>query len=378
MADSRAISNKLKNQFYLPDGVFYPFFLYVKNHTEQLAVCFRGNGTPEKISIYHNNHKVWDLYEDEEGPKVAISFNHARYCKDWEEKRDALRELGFDIYDKAGELISLKEADTIGMLICDCNQIKYSKDPYDFVIRTYGIIMDMMRIFFEPKQVEDFDYFKQSLTKYKKNLAEKRWQQWIFNRLKNSYNGLFAYDLEFSQPGAQYEDNTNEPDMLAIRYEKGIPVAIVLLEIKSLFSACEPRKKKNGAKSSDIYEHIIGMKKYAKSNNVQSRRKEVSKILNDYHDMGLYVKDDQIIPSEDNDLPVECAIMFTTADLVDIGVPIKSSESAIHYYLTYKQEIEKVCNPIGEEWHCEVYLVGEYEKNRKFPACIYTLPNDWK
>lgn len=378
MADSRAISSELKNMFYLPEGVFYPFYLHVKNHTEQLAVCFRGNGTPEKISIYHNNHIVWDLYEDGSGPKVAMSFNHARYCEDWEEKRDELGNLGFDIYDKAGEPISTREADTIGMLVCDCNGTKYSRDPYGFVIKSYGVIMDIMRIFFQPKQNEDFDYFKQSFTKYKKNLAEKRWQQWIFNRLKNSYNGLFAYDLEFAQPGAQGEDNTNEPDMLAVRYEEGTPVAIVLLEIKSLFSACKPRKKKNGAKSSDIYEHIKGMKKYSQSDNVQSRRKDAYKILNDYYDMGLYVKHGQIIPPENNNLPVECAIMFTTADLVDIGYLVNSAESAIHYYLTYKDEIDEICKPINEEWHCEIYKVGEFVKNRKYPTCIYTLPGDWK
>ena len=184
--------------------------------------------------------------------------------------------------------------------------------------------------------------------------------------------------MEFAQPGAQDEENTNEPDMLALRYKDGVPAAIVLVEVKSLYSACEPRKKKNGEKSSDIFEHINGMKKYSKSRNIQSRREEVSKILKDYSEMGLYVKDGQIIPSENNNLPIECVIIFTTADLVDIGYSIKSADSAIHYYLTNKEKIDRICNPIDEHWHCDVYLVGEFAKNRKYPAGIYALPDDWK
>ena len=94
--------------------------------------------------------------------------------------------------------------------------------------------------------------------------------------------------------------------------------------------------------------------------------------------MGLYVKDGQIIPSENNNLPIECVIIFTTADLVDIGYSIKSADSAIHYYLTNKEKIDRICNPIDEHWHCDVYVVGEFAKNRKYPAGIYALPDDWK
>lgn len=377
MGDSRAITKELKNMFYMENGIFYPFYLYVKNNTDKLAVCFRGNGSPEKISIYHNNHTVWELYKDTVGPKVAISFNHARYCEDWEEKMKELGKLGFQIWDDSGEILSPYNADSIGMLVCDCNDKKYKNDPINFVMVSYGIIMDMMRIFFAPKKAEDFDYFKNNYTKYKKNLAEKRWQQWLFNKLKNSNNGLFAYDLEFSQPGAKGEENTNEPDMLALRYENNQPVAIVLLEVKSLASACENQDQKQDKKSSDIYHHIKGMREYSQSNNIKSRREEVHKILKDYAEMKLYVKENQIIPEENNELPVECAIIFTTADLIDIGHQIKSGDSAIHYYFNNEDRIKTVCESEEENWKCDIYLVGNFMKNKKYPAKIYTLPEEW-
>lgn len=376
MEDSRAIGKELLSKYRDENGVFYPFHQFVKNHQHQLAVCFRGNGTPAKISIYYNNHIVWNLYEEGGEEKISISFNHARYCKDWEEKLEALGKLGFRICDSKGNRLSPEKSDSIGYLVCKCSSKEYEKDGIGFVIKSYDIIMSCMNKFFKPKEKEDMDYFKGKKIARMEYYTEKRWQQWLFNTLKYTNNGLFAYDLEFSQPGGTQEKETNEPDMLALRYENGKPKAIVLVEVKSLSSACEPKKNKKGRRGSDIYEHLRSMKKYASSDHIISRRKEVHDILNAYKELGIYVKKEQIIPEKDNTLPVECMLIMTTADLIDCGQNRKSGDSAIHYYLTHKKELENAVKENGKYW-CEIQLVGQYSKNKVHGAAIYNLPEEW-
>lgn len=377
MADSRAISKELLAQYRDENGVFYPFNIFVKNHMDKLAVCFRGNGNPAQISIYHNNHIVWNLYEEGGEYKVSISFNHARYCEDWQNKLDDLAKLGFKIVDANGNKLLPGDMDSIGNLVCNCSSKEFSKNPIEFVFNSYSIIMSYMNVFFTPKNEVDIDYFKGAETKSKKNLAEKRWQQWLFNNLKYTNNGLFAYDLEFSQPGGSSLDETNEPDMLAIRYKEGVPEAIVLVEVKTLFSACAPRKKEAGKRGSDIYEHLKGMRNYSKGESIVSRREEVHEILKAYKDLGIYVKRDQVIPEKDNKLPVECMLIMTSADLIDIDYKIKSAESAIHYYFTYQDMVDAACLDENGEKFCDIRLVGDFSKNRNFPAAIYNMPTEW-
>lgn len=370
MSDNRAVSEMLFKKLSEKNGIFHPFYEFVINHKKELVLCFRGNGNPESIVIYHNNHIVWELCGDED--RIGISFNHARYNENWESIRDALNKIGFDVKDKEGKLIRPNGADSIGMLYCMCTSDKYSTDPEGFVRESYELIMNMMKEFFAPKKESDFDYFKNSNTKYKKNLAEKRWQQKLFNDLKYCKTGLFAYDLEFSQPDGASQSESNEPDMLALRYENEIPVAIVLVEVKSLGSACRPNSNSN----SDIYSHIEGMKVYSKSKNIGSRRKEAHDILMLYKELGLYVKDGQQIPDSNNKLPIECVLIFTTADLIDVGYKIPSRESAIHYYLNNKEEIDRRVN--DKDWKCDVICVGSFERNRRYDAKEYLLPVEWK
>lgn len=377
MGDSRAIDETLLRKYRDEEGVFYPFNKFIRNHLDKLAVCFRGNGNPAQISIYHNNHIVWNLYEEGGEGKISISFNHARYCEDWEERLEQLGKCGFNIYDSEGKRYTTEAVDSIGYLVCNCSSKEYFMDPNSFVFNTYEIIMGYLDVYFTPKKNEDMDYFKGKMTTSKHNYAEKRWQQWLFNSLKYSKNGLFAYDLEFSQPGGALTDETNEPDMLAVRYKDGIPQAIVLVEVKTLFSACAPRKMKNGRRGSDIYEHLKGMRNYSVSKNVISRREEVHDILSAYKDLGIYVKKDQIIPEKNNNLPVECMLIMTSADLIDIGYRIKSANSAIHYYLTYKDEVDSARKSTDSDWCCDIKLIGDFSKNRNFPAEIYNLPTEW-
>ena len=370
MSDNRAVSEPLFGKLSDNKGIYHPFLAFVLQHEKELVLCFRGNGKPESIIIYHNNHIVWELCGDED--KIGVSFNHARYNENWKELRNALDVLGFDVRDKNGKLIEPDGNDSIGMVYCSCSVDKYRTDPTGFVETTYAVVMDMMHSFFAPKKKKDFDYFKNCDTAYKKNLAEKRWQQKLFNDLKYCHTGLFAYDLEFSQPDGASQSESNEPDMLALRYENGVPKAIVLVEVKSLESACAPNKRSK----SDIYSHINGMKTYSKSRNISSRREEVHDILTYYKELGMYVKDGQVIPERDNKLPVECVLIFTTADLIDVGYRIPSRESAIHYYLKNKREIDKIVEK--DDWKCSVICVGSFEKNRTFEANEYCLPAEWR
>ena len=370
MSDNRAISRTLFEKLLDEKGVYYPFYDFVRSHEKELVLCFRGNGNPESIVIYHNNHIVWELYGDED--KIGISFNHARYNENWDKIEESLFQWGFDINGRDEKALVPNREGSIGMRYCSCTAQKYCTDPTNFVKETYKLVMDMMSVFFAPKQKVDFDYFKKSYTKYKKNYAEKRWQQKLFMDLKFCKTGLFAYDLEFSQPEGAKQSESNEPDILALRYEKGVPVAIVLVEVKSLASACRP----NTNSKSDILSHIRGMKAYSKSKNISHRRKEVHDVLTYYEELGLYVKDGQVIPDSDNELPVECVLIFTSADLVDIGYSIPSSKSAIHYYLNNKKEIDSYVNEDG--WNCEVICVGHFEKNRRYESNDYSLPTEWE
>ena len=370
MSDNRAISRTLFDKLLDKNGIYHQFYMFVLEHKNELVLCFRGNGNPESIMIYHNNHIVWELCGDED--KIGISFNHARYSENWTDIRAELDKLGFGVRDKDGELIEPDRADSIGMLYCMCASNKFCSDPAGFVRESYKLVMNMMNDFFAPKKEIDYDFFKKCDTKYKKNLAEKRWQQKLFNDLKFYQNGLFAYDLEFSQPDGVNQSESNEPDMLALRYENGLPVAIVLVEVKSLGSACRP----SGKSKSDIYSHIRGMKSYSKSKNINNRRKEAHDILQLYKELGLYVKDDQMIPDLNNELPIECLLIFTTADLIDVGYKIPSSESAIHYYLNNKEKINRFVN--DKDWCCKVICVGSFAKNRRYDAKEYHLPSEWK
>ena len=371
--DNRTISEDFLNKLSLENGIYHPFYKAVSEH-DDLVLCFRGNCTPEKVIIYYNNHIVWELYGDED--KVGISFNHARYCKSWREIRDKLGKLGFGIKDDNGNPIEPNSKGSIGMLFCKCSEKEYKDDPESFVRESYAIVREMMDVFFTPKNSIDHDFFTDKDTKQKRNYSEKRWQQKLFNDLKYSYTGLFTYDLEFAQPYGASDSQTNEPDMLAIRYEEGEPKAIVLIEVKSLYSACAPQNKKS---RSDIFEHIRGMRQYSESPHIEDRINEACDILNNYQKLKLYVKDGQKIPEKHQELKVECAIIFTTADLIDIGYEMPSSKSAIHFYLNDcegEKRIDALVN--DDEWTCNVYCVGDFRKNNRHTAKEYFFPEDWK
>lgn len=72
-------------------------------------------------------------YRDESGEyKVSISFNHARYCEDWQTKLDDLAKLGFKTVDANGNKFLPGDMDSIGNLVCNCASKEFSKNPIEF------------------------------------------------------------------------------------------------------------------------------------------------------------------------------------------------------------------------------------------------------
>lgn len=370
MEDSRKISDELKNEFIGENGAFYQFYLKTKELPE-LVTCFRGNSSPEKIIIYYNNHILWELFrkncKKETVCCVSISFNHSRYCESYDKELQSLRKLGFDKDKKRVLKPSRSEEkkgyDGIGYNgSFECIKEKYSKD---FVDETYKIMHKIVDTYFNPNMSED--YFRKYWKLYgdgivvspngkrKSSYVEKRWQSNLFHYFKNTENGLFVYDLEFSQPFPNQEFLTkldknesepkysqlkaetikskikeliNEPDMLAIRYAENEPVALVLVEVKSTRTACTG--------SSSIYKHMKGM--YAYSNEpvfMEKRIKEARELMQLYKELGVCGENAKIQIADN--IPIERLVILTDNDVPEHEFSeeerkVDVNQSAINYF----------------------------------------------
>lgn len=283
---------------------------------------------------------------------------------------------------------------TVGHLSSSTNVQKFEKK--EFVDKIFELINSCMLDYFDPgKKV---DYFKQAIKdRCEKNQTpfvdqkkkyvpkiEKCWQHSLFFDMKNARNGLYAYDLEFSQrypdkdfverlakknknpdinkvsaKSLKLEYGTNEPDLLAVEFKDGLPVALVLLEIKSTASAC---KGKSGIKK-----HMKQMYMYAKQDVFMSnRRLDAEKMLLQYKDLGFVLDEVKSLEIPQN-LPVKSVMIFTnnmlpnnefsgdvfSDDIVDDA----GDMSAITYFNQNKNQIIKW----SEKYNCDVYIIhGNY------------------
>ena len=65
----------------------------------------------------------------------------------------------------------------------------------------------------------------------------------------------------------------------------------------------------------------------------------------------------------DNELPVECYLIFTSSDLIDAGIAMPSKKGAINYFLHMEEEIAKwMVAQKDIPWY--VMLLGEHKKGR--------------
>ena len=90
------------------------------------------------------------------------------------------------------------------------------------------------------------------------------------------------------------DENNNKPDMLAVKYENGIPIKLVFVELKTDDSACVEREKKDSKKKdTSVKKHLTCMinelKNYEKNKDVffKARKNEAPKIIAHYAEIGL-------------------------------------------------------------------------------------------
>lgn len=374
LVDDRSISENLLSAFAGKGGEFHEFKKYVDGK-KAFAVCLRGNSEPECITIYHNNHVVWELSYESGMYGVKANYNHARYTSDWdgEEKLGKLKKYFGIEKDILPKKTGKNNAE---MIYLKCKKEKGTKFfTQDFVEGTAKLLLSVMDDFFNPYL--RYDYFKKFVFNedYNKDdktaLVEKRWQQELFHHFKNTDNGIYVYDLEFSQKfpsspdsegkrkntiKAKLEDVINEPDMLGIRFENGSPKSLVLIEVKSTYTACTNR-------NSGVEKHLKGMKNYSEEPFfVNNRRKEASHIFGNLKRMNCLDKEYDGMDFEN--LPIERLMIFTT-DKVLVDGKIFSTEdgkegkkgkygSALKYYNENTVRVIRMC----EDNHCSLWLVN--------------------
>ena len=377
--DCRSIdsNSRLYKAFFNENGglnEFYKFVIKYNNEVtdiyKKLVLAFR----KDEIVIYHNNHVLWELSTSiGKMFKVKFNFNHARYCEDWKKHYDRLcddesaklkgqvqygfkrEESSEDCLKAPYDMVILKRgprpyiddnsenANVNGGKIGNIIAAK-EKFDWDFVEGTFEIFEKLIDSFFQSsedqfrklvwEQLSLSSEQKENINELGKNpYIEKRWQQRLFHHFKftdcgGSDNQVFAYDLEFSQAFPDKKLTTlmggNEPDILAVRFVDGKAVKLVLIEVKSTYTACDGR--------SGIVEHVNGMNSYSKMQYfIESRINDACKVLKNYRDSGLYpALNDVDIDSVEMLKPVdiEKVILLTPCQLYENSEGSKNSEDS--------------------------------------------------
>ena len=162
---------------------------------------------------------------------------------------------------------------------------------------------------------------------YTKNQG-KRIKQKIFEALTDSQDGLYVYNLEFKQRKWKFE---NEPDMLAVRYSGGIPQAIVLIEVKSAWKACEDG-------TSGLTKHLDGMDHYIKeSPYLDELKQEALDIISAYKDLEIH-NPPKIVPEPNSLNRFEMMIILTN--------------TAIDYYHEHEEIIQQCIRE--KKYNCKI------------------------
>lgn len=301
--DHRALSARSLQKFLgerdgAEKGSHRAFLELVKDrHPNELAFCLRGNSGGQ-AGIYYRNHLVFRIMSK---GKIEFDFGHARCLKqeDRLKRKKELDEFGFQF--EAGQqagIVSLPAEKAAGRDV-------------DELDRLYGCIKPMIDTFSE-----------------KKGLAEKSVQQQLFlapdfKRLKEGY---FIYDLEFSQPHAKALGCKNQPDMLAVRFDRaGKPERLAFVEVKSRPEALSG--------DSGLERHIRGMERYPDWL-LPIRGRDACRILNQYIEVGLLEGRSEYFEEKDfARLPKEILLIFTGEDTLAALEPWKRSHGKLleHY-----------------------------------------------
>ncbi len=373
--DHRSISTELMNAITEANGALHEFLICVQAHNrtekrqeKKLAMLLRGNS--DSVVIYYRNHMLWKLSLASGRGKVEFNFDHARYEEEWKNHLKILQkqyQMGQQAKFKPrrnhkGEITG----GTVGYISAE-------KDRFDkaFVEYTHDTFIRLIDSFFGDAN-ERKDYFKAELgldmpgsTRF---LIEKIWQHRLFFHFNDEFeqaisskniNGTFIYDLEFSQPFPNKESRdilgkNNEPDMLGIKFENGMPKSIQLIEVKSTAYACEGK--------SGIEQHVAGMRNYANNKRLMKcRAKDLIGSLKQYAELGLF-NGDKALLSKVNDfcgqdnIDVELIIVLTNNNL-----PGEIRESAIDYYKNNEENVNSWLKNAG----CRLQIVeGDYFEDK--------------
>ena len=281
---------------------------------KDLQLCYRGNSGDE-IVVYFNNHIMFKVkkYKNKYKNKqflLTISFNHARYEKDWQVILDDLQKNHH--FEKGGKKKIADEGDP-GYIACRFNNsddIKW-KDLYRLLKR-------LMDNYFNATDIEVTDYFKEGhplVNKKKHN--EKQQQQLIFSANVDCVKGYYIYDMEFATPhenkqAVKNDKNNNEPDMLAIKYENHKPVKLVFIEVKSNKKACTQTKSGAFAHIRKTAGALDEFFKTGKDKYVEIRKKDANNIIEGYASINLHgLNEKPELDLEKIDMDIEILMVFT-------------------------------------------------------------------
>lgn len=286
----------------------------IDEKSEILELCYRGNSGDVCI-IYYNNHKLFEIKKIKirryPKYKLTISFNHSRYFKNRIDTQKVLEEkFGFTIPNKTGLMY--------------CRKNEFSED---YVNSLFDLMMPVMESYFDPEQ--SYNYLNPNSRRKKSEHTEKQRQQQIMTALKENVNGYFVYDLEFSQPhenkeAKEADNNSNKPDMLALKFENAKAKKIVFVEVKSKWSACV-----NG--ESNLATHIRKMVEYlANDSNMNDRKKEAIELFNNYAELEL------------RGLKDKNKLSINDAQSIETEVMVIFTDEAIDYYNKNSKEIQSI------------------------------------
>ncbi len=310
--EDKMIENYKDTMFYhLTEGVFRPFVDLVKksesdNSIPTLMLCFRSNKDSESVTIYYNNHIVWDLGVTKTGPRVSISANHARYSKNW---KDVLSSVGMDrieLIEKERKLKEEKKEININQR-CILKGKFTKEDAKNYAEKSLPHLIKMIDDYFDIEK--DKDYFKgrkaykaynRRTNKHiegKRDLVEKKRQQEYYLKNRNKCGGYFVYDMEYAHEYGSAKERdadfvfmdvhkANQADCLAVKYDDdGKPRKLSFIEIKSVKTSMID----NDVDGSGLRAHMINMDKYITMHldYIKLRLKEAKDILTLYYKLGL-------------------------------------------------------------------------------------------
>lgn len=367
MDDSRVVDELLLYAF--KEGGFKEIYETAKKDPS-LEICLRGNSGA--IIIYYMNHKIWELSLKDGECVVSISFNHARYSIDYPKKLETLQGYGFG-KNKTLELRPYYKTNESGERYLAA--VGYPSDGIikstdavtsGFVEGTLKVLKAIVDDFFDPDKTTD--YFKEDWNnkdnpekieikeRSKSPCIEKRWQQSIFRKMKNAQDGYYAYDMEFSQkyPNGDIRKKmeTNEPDILAIRYENNEPKALVLVEVKSTRSAC--------VGDCNIKKHLKGMKNYSDNTILVGKRvTEAKQMLEQFKELELL---DDKVDIEILENKIERLLILTNntipgKEYTDEMKKDPKYQSAIDYYRN--KRVTKGINACAKESDCQIRIIED-------------------